>query len=109
MTTDRLIPTVVRFPPDVFAALKARAEADDRTMAQTIRRAVRFYLEGHFARPVPPQPSPEEGVMADRKLTVQIVVRVPEDLHAALASDAEANGRTVAQSVRFLLRKALNR
>lgn len=41
---DSLVPTVVRFPPDMHAALKARAEADERTMAQTVRRAVKQYL-----------------------------------------------------------------
>jgi predicted transcriptional regulator len=39
-----LQPTVVRFPPDMHEAVKARAEAEDRTMAQTIRRAVKQYL-----------------------------------------------------------------
>jgi plasmid stability protein len=42
-----------------------------------------------------------------RTLTTQIVVRVDDDLRAALEADAAANGRTVAQSVRFHLRRAL--
>ncbi|HEV2928882.1 MAG TPA: hypothetical protein VGW74_09325 [Propionibacteriaceae bacterium] len=37
----------------------------------------------------------------------QIIVRVDADLRAALEADAEANGRTLAQSVRFHLRRAL--
>lgn len=37
------------------------------------------------------------------KLEHQITVRVPDELHARLAADAQANGRTVAQSVRHLL------
>lgn len=40
-------------------------------------------------------------------LTHQIVVRVTDEMHAALEADAEANGRTVAQSVRFHLRAVL--
>jgi predicted HicB family RNase H-like nuclease len=39
-----------------------------------------------------------------KELTKQLVVRVDEDLYDALARDAEANGRTVAQTVRFKLR-----
>ena len=45
--------------------------------------------------------------MTGRTLTTQIVVRVDTDLRARLEADAEANERTVAQSVRFLLRQAL--
>jgi predicted HicB family RNase H-like nuclease len=43
--------------------------------------------------------------LSDRRkeLTKQIVVRVDEGLYEALARDAEMNGRTVAQSVRFKL------
>lgn len=37
----------------------------------------------------------------------QIVVRVDADLHDRLVADAEAHGRTVAQSVRLYLRRAL--
>jgi hypothetical protein len=40
----------------------------------------------------------------DPKLRRQIVIRVDEDLYAALERDAHANGRTVSQSVRFRLR-----
>jgi hypothetical protein len=42
-----------------------------------------------------------------RPMKKQIVVRVDDALHAALQADAEANGRTVAQSVRFHLRHIL--
>lgn len=38
-----------------------------------------------------------------KELTKQIVVRVDEDLYLALVRDAEQNGRTVAQTVRFKL------
>jgi hypothetical protein len=41
------------------------------------------------------------------KLTDQLVVRIPKNLHDALQRDAEDNGRTVAQSVRFHLSRAL--
>ena len=40
-------------------------------------------------------------------LTEQVVVRVDPKLHHALKSDAEANGRTVAQTVRFHLNQIL--
>lgn len=36
--------TYVRLPHDLHAAVKARAAEEDRTMAQTIRRALRLYL-----------------------------------------------------------------
>lgn len=38
-------------------------------------------------------------------MTHQIVVRVDEALYDALKQDAIAHGRTVSQSVRFLLRR----
>lgn len=40
-------------------------------------------------------------------LTRQIVIRIDDSLYNVLAADAEANGRTIAQSVRHLLRHAL--
>jgi hypothetical protein len=43
-----------------------------------------------------------------RTLSKQIVVRIDGDLLEELKRDAEANGRTVAQSVRFLLNKQVN-
>lgn len=36
--------TVVRLPADMHQAVRERAERDDRTMAQTIRRAIKQYL-----------------------------------------------------------------
>lgn len=42
--TERLQPTIVRLPADLHQAVRERAERDDRTMAQTIRRAVKQYL-----------------------------------------------------------------
>lgn len=33
-------------PPDLHAAIKERALADERTMAQAVRYAVRHYLDG---------------------------------------------------------------
>lgn len=42
--TSPLQPTVVRLPVDMHRAIRERAEAEDRTMAQTIRRAVKQYL-----------------------------------------------------------------
>ena len=38
-------PVMVRMPPDLYEAVKRDAEAEDRTMAQTIRRAVKQYIE----------------------------------------------------------------
>jgi len=45
--------------------------------------------------------------MSDKMLTTQIVVRVDDELRAAVEQDAAANGRTVAQTVRHLLRQVL--
>lgn len=70
---------------------------------------------------VPKSPRMREPSMPDRddstsstpvsplppKMTRQIVVRVPEDLYEQLRDDAEKNGRTVAQSVRHILRERL--
>lgn len=42
-----------------------------------------------------------------RNFEHQIVVRVDDQLHADLLADAAANGRTLAQTVRFLLRRSL--
>lgn len=36
----------------------------------------------------------------------QLVIKVPADLLDALTADADANGRTVTQSIRFLLAKS---
>lgn len=41
------------------------------------------------------------------QFTRQLVIRIDDPLYEALAVDAEANGRTIAQSVRFLLRSAV--
>jgi hypothetical protein len=41
----QLQPTVVRLPADLHQAVRERSARDDRTMAQTIRRAVRQYLD----------------------------------------------------------------
>lgn len=42
-----------------------------------------------------------------KNLTRQIVVRLPQDLYDRLERDAADNGRTVAQSVRFILLTSL--
>jgi predicted HicB family RNase H-like nuclease len=36
---------LVRVTPDLHAAIKRRADAEERTIAQTVRRALRLYLE----------------------------------------------------------------
>lgn len=43
---------IVRMPPELHQAIKDRAAAEDRTMSQAVRRAVRHYLEVH------PEPEP---------------------------------------------------
>lgn len=40
-------------------------------------------------------------------LTKIVVVRLEPDLYDLVAANAEANGRTVSQSVRFILKEAL--
>jgi hypothetical protein len=42
-TTDQ--PVNVRLPRELHEAVLDRASADDRTMAQTIRVAIRYYLQ----------------------------------------------------------------
>ncbi|MDP8975813.1 MAG: hypothetical protein M3N28_05490 [Actinomycetota bacterium] len=44
---------VVRMPPELHDAIKARAAADERTMAQAVRHAVRHYLDGCPAHAAP--------------------------------------------------------
>lgn len=46
---------------------------------------------------------------SDGGLTHQIVTRVDDKMFAQLQKDADDNGRTVSQSVRFLLRQALDK
>ena len=41
------------------------------------------------------------------KMTEQVVFRASEELYEALQEDAEANGRTLAQSARFHLSRVL--
>lgn len=40
---------VVRIPVDLHQATKQRAARDDRSLAQTVRRALRLYLEDEGA------------------------------------------------------------
>jgi hypothetical protein len=49
--TDRTEqPMYVRLPADLHRAVKTRAAEEDRTMAQTIRVALRYYL--HTTKPL---------------------------------------------------------
>lgn len=41
-------PVMVRLERATYDELVARAEEEDRTIAQEVRRAVRFYLEGRL-------------------------------------------------------------
>lgn len=45
MASPDVQPTYVRLPSELHAAVKQRAVADERTMAQTIRHALRYYLQ----------------------------------------------------------------
>lgn len=40
---------IVRMPTEMHQAVKARAAAEERSMAQTVRRAVRMYLQAGVA------------------------------------------------------------
>ena len=44
-TTREAQPMYVRLPVELHEAVKERAQQDERTMAQTIRVALRFYLQ----------------------------------------------------------------
>jgi hypothetical protein len=46
-------------------------------------------------------------VSRPKELTNQLVVRIDEKTRKALEADAEASGRTVAQSVRFIISRAM--
>jgi predicted transcriptional regulator len=41
---------MVRVPPELYAEIQAMAAEEDRTTAQTIRRAMREYLERRRAK-----------------------------------------------------------
>lgn len=43
--SDDVQATYVRLPKELHQAVKDRSEADERTMAQTIRLALRMYLQ----------------------------------------------------------------
>jgi hypothetical protein len=43
--SDDVQPTYVRLPKELHQAVKDRSAADERTMAQTIRLALRMYLQ----------------------------------------------------------------
>lgn len=45
MSAEKTEPVMVRLTPEVLAQLKARAEREERTVAQTVRFAIRAYLE----------------------------------------------------------------
>lgn len=42
---QELRPTLVRLPPDLHDAIKAKAAAEERSMAQAIRHALRIYTQ----------------------------------------------------------------
>lgn len=44
LMADPMKPVMVRLAPAMYEQLKACAEAEDRTVAQTIRRAINHYL-----------------------------------------------------------------
>ena len=50
--TRREQPTYVRLPTELHEAVKARSQEEDRTMAQTIRVALRYYLSN--TQPIAP-------------------------------------------------------
>ena len=43
--SENVIPLLVRMPPDLHAAVKAAAEAEDRSMASVVRQALRQYVD----------------------------------------------------------------
>ncbi len=49
-------PVVVRMPADLHEAIKVKAAAEERSMAQAIRHALRLYTDGLL--PAPGQPTP---------------------------------------------------
>lgn len=57
MASPDVQPTYVRLPSDLHAAVKERSVAEERTMAQTIRLALRYYLQETSAVVAPPSPA----------------------------------------------------
>jgi hypothetical protein len=43
---DKLEPVMIRMPSDLHDAIKAKAESEERSMAGTIRHALRLYVSG---------------------------------------------------------------
>lgn len=43
------VPVVVRMPPDLHEAVKAKAASEERSMAQAIRWALRCYVQNDWA------------------------------------------------------------
>lgn len=43
---DKVRPVVIRMPAELHQALKDKAAAEERSMAQTIRHALRLYAAG---------------------------------------------------------------
>ena len=43
-SADRLQPMIIRVPDDLKELVRERAEVEERTQAQVIRRALRHYL-----------------------------------------------------------------
>lgn len=41
---EKMVSVVVRMPADLHAALKDKAQREERTMAQAIRHALRLYV-----------------------------------------------------------------
>lgn len=52
--SDDVQPTYVRLPKDLHLAVKERSAAEERTMAQTIRLALRLYLQDSAPTISPP-------------------------------------------------------
>ena len=67
-------PMYVRLPTELHEAVKTRSQADERTMAQTIRLALRYYLQN--THPVAQWPSGQSAVgKADRRASVKNIAR----------------------------------
>lgn len=48
-----LVPVVIRMPADLHAAVKRTAAAEERSMAQMIRHALRLYVAESGSNPQP--------------------------------------------------------
>ena len=49
MAAEKTVQVMVRLSPDVYELLRADSDAEERSVAQTVRLAIKQYLSGRLA------------------------------------------------------------